>query len=387
MQRVVAPPRPDWRARAEALGFTYHSADGEPYWDESAYLAFTLREIEEDIEAPTAEIEAMCFAFVERAVRDEAILRRLAIPPEHWATVAESWARKDRNLYGRLDLAYDGKGPGKLLEYYADTPTSLYEAAVFQWVWLEEAMAQHLIPERCDQYNSIHERLIAAWPEVKPGARRLHLCSVADSPEDEGTVAYLADCARQAGLETVQMVMEEIGVSDDGRFADMDSNAIELLFKLYPWEWIFREPFGAKVRAAPTTFVEPAWKAVLSNKGLLPFLWEMDPGHPNLLPSFFEGDPRAADLSGDVVRKPLLSREGANVEVRHAGTVLESGQGPYGAEGFVLQQAVSLPNFGSGFVVLGSWLVASQPCGLGVRESATRITGNTARFLPHVILD
>ena len=58
-------------------------------------------------------------------------------------------------MYGRFDLAYDGTTPPKLLEYNADTPTSLLEAAVIQWRW-----QQDMRPER-DQFNSIHERLLA----------------------------------------------------------------------------------------------------------------------------------------------------------------------------------------------------------------------------------
>ena len=47
--------------------------------------------------------------------------------------IAASWKRRDASLYGRFDLRYDGQGPAKLLEYNADTPTSLFETAVFQW--------------------------------------------------------------------------------------------------------------------------------------------------------------------------------------------------------------------------------------------------------------
>ena len=388
MRRIRVAERANWRARADELGFVFYGEGGEKYWDESAYLSFTLKEIEEGIEAPTAEIEQMCMAFVDRAVREEAILTRLAIPRPFWDFIAKSWADGERNLYGRLDLAYDGRAPAKLLEYNADTPTSLYEASVFQWVWLEDAIEARLIPAACDQYNSMHERLVAAVPQIMPGARRLHLTSVADSSEDRGTIAYLADCAQQAGLETAMLAMEDIGLTDAGRFVDLDNRGIELLFKLYPWEWLFREPFGENMPRSGTRFIEPPWKALLSNKGLLAYLWEMAPGHPNLLPTFFEGDPQAGTLAGDVVRKPIYSREGANIEMRRGGRVVGRGEeGPYGAEGHVLQQATAIPHFEGGFVVLGSWLIASEPCGLGVRESDTAITTNTSRFLPHAILD
>jgi len=136
MQRIPCPERDDWQATAEAAGFDFHTMDGERYWDERAYYGFTLDEIERGIETPTAELHAMCLELVRRAVDDENILRRLKIPPAFWPLIAESWRRKDASLYGRLDLSFDGRGPAKLLEYNADTPTSIFEAAVFQWTWL-----------------------------------------------------------------------------------------------------------------------------------------------------------------------------------------------------------------------------------------------------------
>ena len=140
MQRIVCPERDDWRTTAEQAGFDFHTIDGERYWDERAYYAFTLDEIERQIEAPTGEIDAMCLELVGRAVDDENYLRRLKIPEAFWPLISESWHRDEPSLYGRLDLSFDGHGPAKLLEYNADTPTSIFEAAVFQWTWLEQAI-------------------------------------------------------------------------------------------------------------------------------------------------------------------------------------------------------------------------------------------------------
>jgi glutathionylspermidine synthase len=112
----------------------------------------------------------------------------------------------------------------------------------------------------------------------------------------------------------------------------------------------------------------------------------MFPGHPNLLPAFFEGDPNAASLGTTFVRKPLLSREGANVALVRDGTTVAEQQGPYGAEGFIRQALAPLPNFSNQYPVLGSWLIDHTPCGLSIREDENPITGNTSRFLPHAIL-
>ena len=109
-------------------------------------------------------------------------------------------------------------------------------------------------------------------------------------------------------------------------------------------------------------------------------------GHPNLLPTFFEDDPKAASLGNSFVRKPLLSREGANIELVCGGMTVAEQKGPYGAEGFIRQALASLPDFSSQHPVLGSWLVDHAPCGLSIREDENPITGNTSRFLPHAIL-
>jgi glutathionylspermidine synthase len=385
MQRIVCPERDDWRTTADQTGFDFHTIDGERYWDERAYYGFTLDEIERQIEQPTADIDAMCLELVGRAVDDEHDLRRLKIPEAFWPLISESWHRDEASLYGRIDLSFDGRGPAKLLEYNADTPTSIFEAAVFQWTWLEQAIERHIIPARADQFNSIHERLIDAWKKCGAG-RPLHLTGTTGNSEDAGTLAYLEDTARQAGLVTTLLDIEEIGWLDGGGFVDLDDTPIELAFKLYPWEWMFREAFGARLATAATSWIEPPWKSVLSNKGVLALLWEMFPNHPNLLPAFFEDDPDAIRLGTSFVRKPLYSREGANVTLVSGGVTVVEQEGPYGAEGFIRQALAPLPNFSGQYPVLGSWLIDHTPCGLSIREDENPITGNTSRFLPHAIL-
>jgi glutathionylspermidine synthase len=385
MRRIAVNERPDWRGRADAAGFRFHTQSGEPYWDETAYYAFTLKEIEDDLEAPTAELDAMCRELVARAVADERILRRLAIPERFWTYIAASWKRGDGSLYGRFDLRHDGNGPAKLLEYNADTPTAVFETAVFQWGWLEDAIALNLVPRGADQFNSLHERLITGWKTLAPG-RNIHFAGMLDNPEDAATLAYLADTATQAGATAAIVDMKEIGRTPQGVFVDAADAPIEIAFKLYPWEWMFRETFGTSLPGAPTRWIEPPWKAVLSNKGILPLLWAMFPRHPNLLPAFFADDPASGELGGTYVRKPLHSREGANVEIVVDGKIVDADDGPYAAEPKILQALAPLPVFAGNHVVLGSWFAAGAPAGLAVREATGPITTNTSRFLPHAII-
>jgi glutathionylspermidine synthase len=383
MIRESSPPRRDWREVCEAAGLTFHTEGGIPYWDESVRYRFTLAQIEDDLEGPTGDLMAMCYAAIDGLIGDPRALDRLGIPPDFRSAIAESWRLRDRDLYGRFDLAYNGRGPAKLLEFNADTPTALLESAVVQWQWLEDLKADSALPPGADQYNSIHERLIAALKQMGID-RRLHLASMRDHEEDGATILYLADVTQQAGIEPVMIAIEDIGIDPRGRFTDLKDNVIRALFKLYPWEWMARDAFGQYTLRRPCLFIEPVWKMLLSNKGLLAELWRLHPGHPNLLPAYYEGDPAAGSLGADFVRKPLLGREGANVEIRYRGAVAAATPGPYDGRA-VLQTIGPVYQNQGRTAVLGSWVVAGQACGLCIREEQGAITTNRARFIPHYI--
>ncbi len=387
MQRIAGIERADWRRQAASVGFDFAYAETPPYWDESIYYRFTLAEIERDIEAATEELMGMCYQAVAYTLDRPALLEQLAIPEWAWDYLRESWRRQDKDLYGRFDLHYDGTSTPKLFEFNADTPTALFEAAVFQWQWLEQNIAQGVFPASADQFNSIHEKLIAAFGKFGIGRRTLHVACLRDHPEDLLTAEYIRDCAHQAGVKTKALAIADIGITADRRFTDLEDEIITDLFKLYPWEWMLADEFGPALRQDMMRLIEPPWKMALSNKGLLAILWEMFPGHRLLLPAYFENDPRAAALPGPYVRKPLLGREGSNIEIVRRGAAAIPTSGPYGAEGYVVQALCELPAFAGNRPVIGSWVVAGQACGMGIREEAALITSNGARFVPHIILD
>ncbi|NNU69624.1 glutathionylspermidine synthase family protein [Rhizobium sp. WYCCWR 11152] len=384
MKRITLPARPDWLDKARAVGFGFHEMYGEPYWLDDAAYTFTLDEIEMQIEGPSQELHDMCMDLVGDIVGSEESLDRLAIPEDLRDVVQRSWQRRDRHLYGRFDLAYDGTGPVKLLEYNADTPTSVFETAYFQFNWLTDQVALGSLPKDADQYNSLQESLVEAFEQFSKEPI-FHFAAMTDNEEDRGTTVYLMDCAVQAGHRVELLDIREIGIDAQGRYTDLQDRVIDRCFKLYPWEFMLREPFARDLVRSGDVFVEPAWKAVLSNKGLLPLLWQRHPNHPNLLASYFADDPAASSLS-DYVRKPLLSREGENVTIFRDGRELISAPGDYGDEGFIVQAYAPLFESDGGFAVLGSWIVGDRACGLAVREDRSRITANLSRFVPHVIV-
>jgi glutathionylspermidine synthase len=202
------------------------------------------------------------------------------------------------------------------------------------------------------------------------------------------------------------------------------------IFKLYPWEAMVNEEFG--IHAIDTypniRWIEPIWKMLLSNKGILPILWELYPNHDLLLPAYFEDtapvtnkegwqevvtngtgskaatNPGAPGLDSETwvpattshnltsyVRKPLLSREGANITWVHDGKTIVTTEGPYTGRAIIqaLAPASAFPDNlkpnAKRFPVLGLWMVDQDCCGMGIRESGTPITDNLSSFIPHYI--
>jgi len=123
---------------------------------------------------------------------------------------------------------------------------------------------------------------------------------------------------------------------------------------------------------------------ILSNKAILPILWQLNPNHPNLLPSFTEFEKTSLGFS--YAKKPILSREGANIQLFDNGRLISETKGEYGEEGFIYQELCPLPEFDGNYPLIGSWVVGQEAAGIGIRETNTLITDNLSRFVPHLIV-
>ncbi|MCW3105856.1 MAG: glutathionylspermidine synthase family protein, partial [Segetibacter sp.] len=190
-------------------------------------------------------------------------------------------------------------------------------------------------------------------------------------------------CAIQAGIETKLIFIDDIGLDEQSRmFVGMEEEPMKNELKLYPWEWIVADEFGKNILLDVNRafWIEPVWKMLLSNKAILPILWELYPGHPNLLPTYFE----AGKLTS-FVKKPILSREGTNINMIKDGALLQSSEGEYGKEGYIFQELFTLPGFDGNYPVIGSWVIGQEPAGMGIREAKSLITDNQSRFVPHLI--
>jgi glutathionylspermidine synthase len=322
----------------------------------------------------------------------ENLFSQMGIPGWAVPRIKETWESEPPMVYGRFDFAYGHDGVPRLLEYNADTPTGLLESAAVQWHW-----AKDVFGEGVDQWNLLHEMLVGRWRELAQNGRlpgeRLHMLhtSAEQSGEDFMTIGYMAEVARAANLMSEIVAIESLGYIEGEGFVDTAGRPVRTAFKLYPWEWMMREDFAQQALEhmgdgrGQTTWIEPIWKMLWSNKGILPVLHRLFPENPHVLPAFFDGEQPESLTS--FVRKPLLAREGANATAVIDGKVVEEGPDQdYGEEGFVVQAYTDLGDYGGGArPVLGVWTVDVEPAGLGIRESDGLLTTNTSRFVPHVI--
>lgn len=374
MKRLPVTPRLGYREKIEALGFDFHG----DYWREEAYYCFTVNEIAR-LEDATNEAYRMYCEAARFIIEDypEFMERILNIPSEVCERIRESWEADELSLYGRFDFMMDKEGIPKILEFNADTPTSLLEASVIQWQWKED-----VFPGR-DQYNSIHEGLVQSWKDIFPGGGEIHFAGAMENNEDTGTLQYLASTAMEAGFSTRVLDMQALNLQD-GRFYDPAGEPVHRCFKLYPWEWMVEEsPDGC---LAGVAWLEPVWKLVMSNKAVLSMLYELFPDSPYVLPCYL-----SRPQSGVFCKKPVFSREGHNVSIVEIHNWeehfrLAETEGDYDNGAYVYQGYVTPTVYGGRYPVIGSWVIGGEAAGIGIRENCMEVTDNLSEFVPHIIM-
>ena len=175
-------------------------------------------------------------------VIDNDLFHELGIPFNLVNIIKASWENDVHwHIYGRFDLAggIDGK-PIKLIEFNADTPTSLFETAIIQW-----AMLKFNNINEAKQFNNLYEALVenfkrlitleedtSKFDEYYEGWKIL-FSSIAGNNEDENTTRLLEAAARDAGFECGFAFVDEVGFDDDEGIFWNEKNW-EYWFKLIP---------------------------------------------------------------------------------------------------------------------------------------------------------
>ncbi|EAJ4504814.1 glutathionylspermidine synthase family protein [Campylobacter upsaliensis] len=373
----------------ESIGFSWHTdEDGSDYLD-NRFICVSKNEANAYYEAAN-ELYDMFIAAAQNVI-DNDRFDELGIPFNLIDAIKMSWENEVHwHLYGRFDFAggLDGK-PIKLIEFNADTPTSLFESAILQWAMLKQNnLDEHL------QFNSIYEslmdnfkRLITLDESVEEFEEhyrgwKILFSSVAGNKEEELTTKLLAHIAKDAGFECDFAYVDEVEFGEGGIF----KNGVnyEYWFKLIPWEEIAIEEgelamlLTQIMRNQKAIILNPAYTLLFQSKGILKILWELYPNHPLLLESSYE------PLQGkDFVRKPMFGREGANISIVKDDVKLQENIGPYGNNKMIYQQYYELNSNENEYYQAGVFF-AYEGCGLGFRKGGL-IIDNASKFVGHII--
>lgn len=400
MQRLPIEARGDWNDQLVADGVLWGTTECGAYWSESmkqpVYYKLTAGE-QFNLEIAANEVHSAClndlvwlFEEADEATRDVWFGRFGIHDQEVRRYIMESWDKDEWGMYGRFDFVLTKEGP-KLLEYNADTPTTLIETAVTQWNWFDQNREKL---GKVGQFNELHEALIRHWADMKHYndlKGKVHFAAFSQV-DDMATAVYMAEAAREGGIDVDILPMEDIGWNNV-EFTDPNETPIQNCFKLYPWEWMMEDEFGQHVTNSDTRWIEPAWKMMLANKAILALLWERHPDMEWLVPCYIqdaEGDAEFETKPGEKwVTKPLLSREGCNVkiwEIAQDGTavLVEGVEGDYDESECVFQKYIEWDPIDGVYPMMGVWMVGDDAVALGIREDDGPITQNNSRFIPHV---
>ncbi len=385
--------RPIDDATLEELGFAWHTDN-----DQSKYIADKLLHVSDaEAEAYYEAANALYDMYVEAAqyVIDNNLFFELGIPFNLIEPIKKSWENDVHwHLYGRFDLSGGIAGaPIKLIEFNADTPTSLFETAVLQW-----ALLKHNGMDEERQFNNVYQaigdnfrRLITLFDDPQEFEEhydgwKILFSSVEGNAEEETTTRLLRQIATDAGFNTGFEFLDRVKFDAEGIF-DAHDNPYEYWFKLYPWEEIgSSEPelamlLGQIMLHQKAIILNPAYTLLFQSKGMMKILCDLFPESPYLLRTSFE------PLQGvSYVEKRCFGREGANTRIFDAsGALIAERDGPYGNYKAIYQEYVNFVQDREGNAYQAGVFFAYEACGLGFRRGG-KIMDNMSKFVAHVLI-
>lgn len=390
MKRIAIAERENKQARLVEAGFGWEGN----MWEENRYYQLTEVEID-DIEAATISLYDHLHASVDAVIKSDDEMTRMGIPLAYQRLARTSWEREDPAVALRFDLARDQNGGIKLIEVNGDTPTTLIETAYIQWNWLEDKFPELAALPVPGQFNSLFENLSAAWAKIGqriPEGDWMAFAAHSDSLEEYATCEFHRDLATQAGIRTgfidfAPKRSQMMYSPTENVFHEPGGHIINFLYKLYPWEWMWNEEFGVQLAelGSKMGIVEPAWKIVASNKAILAKMFELNPDHPNLVPTY---NTEHESLGGKFFEKPIWGREGTGIRFVDGGNVIKTDQqtpDPVSSKvPPVYQAAIDVHRVDGWYTQFGSWVADHKPSGMIMRESETPIITGMSPIVPHL---
>jgi glutathionylspermidine synthase len=432
--------RPNWQRhiRENSYQADVLSDAQQKYWVEALPQPFAIqfdRREETAIAEATERLWIMCVEFLDwffTELNEGDVDRRLAalqIRQDYWQAIKNSWERtepvEDLSLSTRFDLAVTAEGQIKLLEINAETPL-LGAETVYQWNWFVDYMKNHQggkfsLPSDASQFNEYWENIAGQWRRIAAGydlqgrgisflvdenleedlemAMQLIQILTDEVNSDIYTqIVYLRGLKDKNGVE----IQRGLGLDEEGYFVDHVNDRIPVLWKMYDWSDLQNDmandgstnALADRLATGEVKIIEPLWKQVLANKGAMAMMWEQFGSSADgkyLLETYLDTDNSIEStklLVGMHVRKPMLGQEGVAISIETGfGSIEQKESFGYGAEGFIIQEYIELPEAFGYYYAIGSWVIDGEPAGIIIRGDTSKITGRHCLIIPHIVSD
>ena len=383
IERIAITQRDNWRQVADNIGYNYYdNGNGTMAWNESNVYSVTKDSLNQ-ISIATETMHRMCLNIVDKYIRMGSDgLNQFHIPQCMHAYIQKSWER-DPFLIGRFDWAWTPSGL-KMIEYNADTPATIPESTIMMALWLKNYAKNNL--SYISYYRSLSSilsvrQIVKTLRSMRGKRKNMHIIPYPDNTEDKTHAVYWSAFARKAGWNTSICELRDFNISASNQFESKGKTS-DAVIRMYPWEFMLREPGRQNLYKNDCLFLNPAWTSLLSNKALLPLLWKEYPGHPLLLQAYHEHPHGMSHY----VAKPIHSRGGENVNVFQDNAIKETSQGTYSGYPDIYQEFVDTRVIDSNVSTsVGSWIVGNRFAGLTFREDSSLIVKNCSAIVPHYV--
>lgn len=349
-----------------------------------SYYAFQ-EHFADRINLATMELNHMCLRATDYVIQSDVLLAKFGLPEWIWPKIRRKWegmwVSGYKTFSGRFDISFNGRHV-KMFEYNSDSAGTYLECAVIQVNWAKSV--------GCDIGKSAAsdlEQLLIDQAKYLFTGNFVHI--LIDNDEEEIYSAwYIQEVFQKAGVECKVLIGLDFK-HENGKFFDPDQQEIKTVWKMWNWETVISDYSAPRVEGKVKLsdlllddnieVYEPIWKLVTSNKALLPVLWELFPGHPNLLRAEWNIDGYLADKA--YVKKPIVGRCGQNVQIfKQGGEKVEEMEGKYAARDHIYQEVFEIQTFDGYHPVIGSWVVGRKHAGFGIREDTKLITDHESPY-------
>jgi Glutathionylspermidine synthase len=355
--------------------------------------------------AELAKIYAKMTELIQKG--SEELLLELGIPEQAIPAMRVVIMPRIATLVGRFDFAHTPEGL-KMLEFNADTPTSIVEA-----FFVNQKACEFFHVQNPNAYmeKDIKQAFTAMVNEYKRRGYktdRIVFSSLGWHDEDKGTTIFLMN---HSGLQASYIPLEDLRVYEDRLCALAGGNLepIDVLYRLHAIEKLAIEndedgyPTGPHVldliAREKLAIINPPSAFIAQTKALQVLIWNLHQEglffnefehtiiDKYMLPTYMENN----FLGAPYVTKPIFGREGGAVTLYdNAGEIIDKDKDiDYWDQPMIYQRYADLEKITvntidglyRGHILWGSFLIGGKPSAICARIGG-KITDNLSCFLP-----